>query len=133
MPALLGATGSCRWCGEPILRPDGRTNWRARWHPGCVTAYRLAVFSSDQRRAVWARDRGVCVTCGVRVQTWDADHIKPLWSIPPDLSLFDRSKWFGLENLQTLCGPHHKAKSRMEASVRALWARWTHETIGPTT
>lgn len=50
---------------------------------------------------------------------WDADHIRPLWSAPRDLSVADRDAWFGPDNLQTLCAPCHKAKSAREAAARA--------------
>ena len=46
------------------------------------------------------------------------------------MRLADRPAWFGPENLQMLCGDCHRDKCRREASVRALWWRWMHETIG---
>lgn len=147
---------ACPWCG------DKPTEKRRRWHPECVTAYRVACFSDDQRRALWKRDHGVCAVCGtdtgsvllswratrraaflrpgdferltacpvvdwkswytpVERQTleWAADHIKPLWSRPAVVPLADRASWWGMENLQTLCDPCHKAKTRAEAGLRA--------------
>jgi hypothetical protein len=55
--------GSCRWCGTAVLKPDGAPNPRRRWHDGCVTAYRIACFSSDMREAVYQRDGGFCAGC----------------------------------------------------------------------
>lgn len=147
-------SGACPWCGEM----SGEK--RRRWHPECVTAYRVACFSGDQRRALWKRDRGICAACGVdtrmvmlrwrairpaarwadvpnlqpssvpnrrswytpvecRTLEWAADHIKPLWSRPAVVPLADRATWWGMENLQTLCDPCHKAKTRAEAGLRA--------------
>lgn len=55
----------------------------------------------------------------VRDDRWDADHIRPLWSAPRDMTLDQRPAWFGLENLQTLCRQCHKAKTAREARHRA--------------
>lgn len=126
MPPGRKPKGTCQWCAEPIVHPPGhkkagQPDTRRSWHPACVTAYRVACFSSDQRRAVRARDRGVCASCGHQGgrDDWDADHIRPLWSAPRDMTLADRDQWFGLPNLQTLCQPCHKAKSAREAAERA--------------
>lgn len=50
---------------------------------------------------------------------WEADHIVPLWSLPEMIPFDQRERWWGLENLQTLCEAHHKAKSAREAALRA--------------
>ncbi|MBI3516896.1 MAG: hypothetical protein HY060_22935 [Proteobacteria bacterium] len=55
--------GSCRWCGGAVLKSDGTPNPRRRWHDDCVTAYRIACFSTDMRDAVYARDGGFCAAC----------------------------------------------------------------------
>lgn len=120
---------------------------KRNWHPECVEKYRVATQSQAQREACLKRDQGRCARCGVlavgirfrRGQTvymqgyqtgeycrvwpvrddrWDADHIRPLWSAPADMTLADRGLWFGLENLQTLCRPCHKSKSAREAKER---------------
>lgn len=60
-----GTPGSCRWCGDPILRPDGQPDRRRTWHPDCVTAYQLAAGWPDViRRIAWRQDQGVCRACG---------------------------------------------------------------------
>lgn len=159
-PPMPKVTNECPWCG--VLEPAKRR----RWHPECVTAYRIACFSDDQRKALWKRDEGICVECGGVAQdkfmrwrretsgwwtperlervvlhtymagpgtwteaqthirgewasTWHADHRNPLWRVPADLPLADRHLWWGLENLQTLCERHHKAKTAREAAERA--------------
>jgi hypothetical protein len=47
----------------------------------------------------------------------EVEHVRPLWSLTPeerrDLS------WWGLPNLQLLCQPCHRAKTRHEAGWRA--------------
>ena len=132
--------GECPWCGINANQK------RRRWHPECVTAYRIAAFSSDQRSALRRRDHGTCAECGRLnnqwgwkrgrvvharrwgaftevlwqiIDDWHADHIRPLWSAPRDMRLEDREQWFGLSNLQTLCSRCHKAKTAREAAERA--------------
>lgn len=122
--------GFCRWCGLCIWhkRNDGTLNERSTWHPECVKVYRIACFSSDQRQAVWFRDRGVCSVCKTDTtgkgkqwrsprQTghlWQADHLLPLYlGNGQDMSLFS------IGNLVTKCTPCHKAKSVSEAGLRA--------------
>ena len=59
----------CTWCTDEIVRPEihkraGERNRRREWHPDCVIAYKLAISSTEQRRAVFARDHGRCAECG---------------------------------------------------------------------
>lgn len=58
--------GHCRWCGLPVLegKPPVQTKRIRCWHPDCVTIYRIAMFSSDQRTHVFKRDKGICARCG---------------------------------------------------------------------
>src|SRR4051812_23807131 len=63
LPNWESPKGACRWCGQGVLKPDGEPNTRRRWHDPCVTAYRIACFSSDMREAVYARDGGFCAIC----------------------------------------------------------------------
>lgn len=171
--------GSCRWCAEPILYPDGHKragepNLRRNWHAECAQRYLLATRSVEQREACWQRDRGRCAACGTTavrlgwmpdgpgkftawntpdrpwsarvtdadrakqarlgtgvatlvrygtVHEWDADHVRPLWSAPPDMPLGDRDAWWGLGNLQTLCRACHAGKTAAEAAARAARKR----------
>lgn len=136
MPPGFKPRGTCQWCAGAILYPEGhkaagQMNVRRGWHPDCVTAYRIAAFSSDQRSHVRSRDKGFCAACGVDAgrDGWEADHIRPLWSAPIDMALEDREEWFGLSNLQTLCVPCHKAKSAREAAERCGKPRLVCEVI----
>ncbi|WP_374211822.1 HNH endonuclease [Erythrobacter fulvus] len=54
------------------------------------------------------RDGFACVKCGGKHRL-EVDHIAPVRDAP------ERS--FDLENLQTLCGPCHGAKTRKEANL----------------
>lgn len=114
-------------CGGFITESDGRVNRRRKWHQAgrdfkdCLGAYMLG----DQaffRQRVWERDQGVCAECGpesmpcdtlLNPRPWAADHVVPVT---------DGGEWT-LENAQTLCEEHHKAKSRREAGARAARAR----------
>lgn len=107
--------GTCRWCGELIWRDDGTVNGRRRWHPACAVTYGERNQSSFRWR-VWQRDGGVCAECPSgtpRHNRWQADHI---------VALADGGTW-DTENGQTLCEPHHKAKSAREAAERAASRR----------
>ncbi|HYD97964.1 MAG TPA: hypothetical protein VEH84_01150 [Alphaproteobacteria bacterium] len=64
LPHWQAERGRCRWCGEPVLRPDGQPNRRRLWHDPCLAAYKLAAWPKEQRRALLKRDRGRCAGCG---------------------------------------------------------------------
>jgi hypothetical protein len=110
-----GGAGSCRQCGEDILKKDGSINKRASWHPACVTEYRLVHFPNDTRRAVWKRDKGVCYLCRevVSKKAWEMEHIKPLFEAEGDLTFWQ------LPNIAVCCVPCHRKKSAEEAGRRA--------------
>lgn len=68
IPHWDSPAGTCRWCGQGVFKDDGSPNLRRRWHDPCVTAYRIAAFSGDMRKAVKARDGGFCAQCGLHYQ-----------------------------------------------------------------
>lgn len=143
VPHWKKGKGFCRWCGEAVMNLKGESS-KGRWHPACVSAYKLAAWSAEQRRVCWERDKGVCGVCGVdsvdlrsraaatyREQgysdewimarlaksgkLWQADHIRPLVDGGGlDLAYFEAS------NLMTLCSACHRQKTSREASQRAL-------------
>jgi 5-methylcytosine-specific restriction protein A len=129
--------GTCRWCGEPILHPEGpkhgQVNFRRRWHPACVAEYD-STDPRELRRTVRKRDRGACRACGLdtnalrrqirgrgrtarlrelgflpRRSLWELDHVVPLID----------GGGHELSNLQTLCVPCHRKKSADETRARA--------------
>lgn len=57
--------------------------------------------------------------CGIECEhsDWQVDHTLPLWAADGEVA------FWGLDNLQTLCHPCHKAKSAAEAKQRAKEAR----------
>ena len=63
------------------------------------------------RQAAKRRDGWACVQCGARGARLDVDHIKPIRT-HPHLA-------FDLDNLQTLCAPHHSEKTSREKTRRA--------------
>lgn len=125
------------------MNPNGAASKR-RWHPACVSAYKLAAWSVEQRRVCWARDQGVCGVCGLDTAAatrsscsedhwriyhstlgyrntghlWQADHIRPL----VDGGGLDLA-YFAAENLRTTCTSCHKAKTKREAGERAARRR----------
>lgn len=109
---------NCPWCGIAVVRgPKPRKTW-PRWHPACIKAFKLATRASSQRAAIRKRGDAGCAGCG-SVGPWQADHIIPLWAVPPNVSLAEREVYWGLGNLQRLCVPCHKEKSALEAGQRA--------------
>lgn len=134
--------GSCRWCGERIM--EGVRVLARRWHPGCVTNYKIACWPAQARFHVWLKDRGVCQICrrdlavecaahewnieGENLPAshfrtvlcswaprWQADHITPLIEANRD----DLSLW-SLSNLRVLCDHCHKAETKALAARRAV-------------
>ena len=71
------AKGLCRECGHEV--PPGR---RRTWcSDRCVDAHALRTNPGFQRRAVLARDKGICAACGVDCIDL-ARRIRPLRSVP---------------------------------------------------
>jgi 5-methylcytosine-specific restriction endonuclease McrA len=97
---------------------------RRFWHPECVVAHNIAHRSATQRRALSKRDHWWCAGCGQQCnvypdyRAWEADHIVPLWSVPDGIDIKDRDRFWGISNLQTLCGECHRRKSAREADIR---------------
>jgi 5-methylcytosine-specific restriction protein A len=136
--------GFCVWCADKV--EGRRRSWCSQ---ACVDEYRVANFAGDAAEHVWKRDKGVCAGCGFDTtsviswrqcyrrfwgygeqhpegpvtpvewhrQMWHADHVIPLWSV--DRTAPDAFSYWTLANLQTLCAPCHKAKTKAEAAERA--------------
>jgi 5-methylcytosine-specific restriction endonuclease McrA len=106
--------GSCRWCGDAVLKPDGSPNPRRRWHDGCVTAYRIACFSADMREAVQARDGGFCAGCGMHflhalavvrpIPDW-----RPYRHAHPNLSVANK-RWVAIDVADAVYTPIYYAR-----------------------
>ena len=59
----------------------------------------------------------------IAMADWNADHIVPVWSVPEGLAWAEAFRFWSIDNLQTLCGRCHKAKSALEAAERARLKR----------
>lgn len=70
------------------------------------------------RKAIGARDLGVCASCDASRGKWIADHVIPLWKVR-DMDLPDSYFWNPDYNGQTLCVPCNTFKTSKEASERA--------------
>lgn len=55
----------CRWCGKRVQ--GRRQNWCSQQ---CVDEFLIRKSSSEVRRQVFARDRGVCAICGFDTSMW---------------------------------------------------------------
>ena len=93
-------------CDKPL--PKGRRRWCSKEH------MTLGYFElSTIRGFVFYRDKGVCASCGIVSENWDADHIIPVVEGGPTTP----------ENLRTLCKPCHKRETRYLAQRRAAKVR----------
>lgn len=119
LPHWEKGAGFCRWCG-------GACEPHRYWHGPCVTAYKIACWPAVARKAIWARDKGICGGCGANVAAeiaaekkamgwhmarsagafWQADHIIPL----VEANRSDLSLW-SLTNLRLLCTACHKGQT----------------------
>lgn len=122
------ARGTCRWCGEPIVRadngqPDRRRNYHYAKHGerDCVTEFNRSR-TWDAREAIrrLAGDVIVCVDCRVTCEgppidgefqavPWEADHQVPL----------EDGGEHSIHNLRPRCVLCHTAKTAREATERA--------------
>lgn len=127
-----GGRTLCRWCSLEV--PAGRRTFCSDW---CVNEWRLRTDPGYLREQVFARDRGVCSTCGAdtvaewnrirrirgarklealaawgltsrfRSSLWDADHIVPVAEGGGECDL---------DNIRTLCLKcHRKATAELRA------------------
>lgn len=105
--------GFCRFCGEAIIE-DGKQNNRKRWHQECADQWVIMNQPSAARKHVFARESGICQICGNSsrlMSDFHVDHIKPLFLAEGDLS------YYGAENMQLLCRPCHKIKTKSDMEV----------------
>jgi hypothetical protein len=108
--------GTCRWCGNPTLRPDGTLRAKANWHQECLDPYFIITRQSYAKKAVNKRDKGICAKCGKVCKSkkeWQLDHIVALKDIPEK-----DVKYWGMGNLQIQCLDCHKKKTTEENSKR---------------
>lgn len=103
------ADGLCA-CGCGKALTGRRTRWAANvCSRRAGDAYALRKGDSQaMRRAVYDRDKGNCAECGEYDGEWQADHIIE-WA---DGGTHD------LENIQTLCLPCHKTKTKESRRLR---------------
>ena len=115
----------CRLCAK--VCPVRRTSYCST---ACWREVETRCNAGSLRRAVVARDHGICATCGLDCRRttadakrrlpwhsgrgyiddgWEADHVVPV----------HRGGDLSLANVQTLCLECHKRKSAREAGVRA--------------
>lgn len=92
----------CRWCGVEV--PKGRQTWCS---DACVQEYMIRRDAGSLRRAVWARDRGVCAVCGL-----DADQLERVLYRLRRGAVLDR-----------YANSHRYVTGRIREELRAHWRR----------
>ena len=109
----------CPVCGKPKCEWNRRTDWRCcstvctqAWCDNKDNEYYLALFWPDIRMKAFVRDNFTCVDCKEKSQASKlcGDHIIPLALGGAE---------FDIENVQTLCIPCHKKKTKKDiAEIR---------------
>ena len=112
--------GICRWCGKKIIE-NGIHKTRKTWHQDCATDYMIIYHSTEARKHIWKRDKGKCNSCGKQCtrRGWDLDHVKPLME---QKGLKEHQldwSYYELNNMQTLCRPCHKKKTKQDMKNNA--------------
>lgn len=109
--------GICRLCHGSIIE-KGKHNIRKNWHKECFNIYAIMTRPQHARKYVWDYYRGICQGCDKSTwsytDTWQVDHIKPLFESNNDIS------YWKPENLTLLCSNCHKKKTKEEARRRSL-------------
>ena len=112
--------GICRWCGKKIIENKVH-NKRKTWHQDCATDYMIIYHSGEARKHIWKRDKGKCNDCGEQCtrRGWDLDHVKPL--LEQKGIKGNKLDWtyYELNNMQTLCRPCHKKKTKKDLQNNA--------------
>jgi 5-methylcytosine-specific restriction protein A len=108
----------CRVCGTEVTPPK-RTFCKSE----CVAEWKWETTPKIRRKAVYARDRGVCAGCGLDTKTITVGYARHHWGLPKsrksvwDVDHIVPLKLEGthdLDNLQTLCYLCHKHKTTKE-------------------
>jgi 5-methylcytosine-specific restriction endonuclease McrA len=138
LPAGANGRALCRWCNLEV--PAGRFTFCSEW---CVHEWKLRSDPGYLREQVFARDRGVCVLCGIdceaefrrlrrtsgsrRVEAWAKWGLKPrqrrsLWDADHKLPVAEGGGECDLDNMRTLCLACHR---RVTAELRSRLRRPT--------
>ncbi len=112
-----------------IVKEDGTINERRNWHEDCATEYMLIYHSKEQRAHIRKRDGGKCNHCGKHAHRWDVDHIRPLVEQKGVKAEDLDWSYYSLDNLQTLCKPCHKKKTKSEAKLRTKKKKTNYKEI----
>jgi 5-methylcytosine-specific restriction endonuclease McrA len=59
-----GQRGICGWCGEAVTETTPVRGWLKYWHDACAAEMAIIEQPDAARRAVLARDKGICCDCG---------------------------------------------------------------------
>ena len=107
--------------GDNIINDErGVRNMRSSWHPDCSEEYLMLYNSKHIRKYIRKRDYAECNECGEYDPRFQIDHIKPLYEQKYKTS--DKVDWsyWDEKNLQTLCRPCHKKKTKTDMNKLRL-------------
>ena len=113
--------GNFRSPPKPDSYENKTHNTRKTWHEPCATQYMIIYHSGEARKHVWLRDQGRCAECGKQCtrRGWDLDHIKPLMEQKGKSEKELDWSYYWLDNMQTLCKPCHKEKTKQDRKNNA--------------
>lgn len=103
-------------CGTTELPPRRRT-WCS---DTCVDLWLLATMPAVATSQLLELHGDTCWACD-GPGPLELEHVRPLWSLTP--AERKQLRWWLPYNLQLLCVPCHKAKSKREAGERAALRR----------
>jgi hypothetical protein len=91
--------GSCRWCGEDVLKRSGKINFKENWHKDCRDEMELVYDDDLMRKHIWKRDKGHCAECSqiFGLKGWEVSYIILPSDEPNNLDLWKPA------NIETLC------------------------------
>lgn len=115
----------CRWCQKPATKKLGTFCSKK-----CVFEWKIRTSQSFARKAVFARDKGVCANCGLDTEKLrrQLEFLSPevreaklsgmgfhpnraLWEMDHIVEVRDGGGQCGLDNYQSLCWACHNKKT----------------------
>ena len=106
----LKTDGTCA-CGCQAQLTGRQKRWSSKkCSRAAVLEFRIQKGDVQEiRKALFKRDKGVCVECKQKAQFWDADHT---------LAVVNGGGGCALDGYQTLCTDCHKKKTKLDLQER---------------
>ena len=110
--------GWCRWCGKVVKEKTAHHKLLKFWHDKCEETFHIIIRPDSARRAVLARDRGICANCG---EDWSEKFkLVPANYASPD----EMERW--PSDTRYTHGPDGKRFVRVEYAWEGNWRAGRH-------